>query len=81
LSLKRDFRWFWGAGIGQAVSWLLAFYALSSEQVSITAPLLSIEPLFVVAFAYFYLKECEYVSIKLVASIAVTVLGVVLITI
>lgn len=80
LSLKRDFRWFWGAGIGQAVSWLLAFYALSSEQVSITAPLLSIEPLFVVAFAYFYLKECERVSIKLVASIAVTVLGVALIT-
>ncbi len=80
LSLKNDLRWFWLAGIGQAVSWLLAFYALSFEQVSITTPLLSIEPLFVVAFAYFYLRKQELVSTKLVASIAVTVLGVALIT-
>jgi drug/metabolite transporter, DME family len=34
LSLNKDFRLFWAAGIGQAVSWLLAFYALSVEQVS-----------------------------------------------
>jgi drug/metabolite transporter (DMT)-like permease len=81
LSLKQDFRWFWAAGIGQAVSWLLAFYALSFSQVSITTPLLAVEPLFVVAFAYFYLKEVEHVSAKLIASVAVTVLGVVLITI
>jgi drug/metabolite transporter (DMT)-like permease len=81
LALKQDFRWFWIAGIGQAVSWTLAFYALSFEQVSITNPLLSIEPLFVVVFAYLYLRELERVSPKLLASIAVTVLGVVLVTI
>ncbi len=81
LSLKRDTRWFWGAGIGQAVSWILAFYALSSEQVSITAPVLSVEPLFVVTLAYFFLSELEQVSFTLIASIAITVLGVVLITI
>jgi drug/metabolite transporter (DMT)-like permease len=80
LSLKRDLRWFWAAGIGQAVSWLLAFYALSMEQVSITTPLLAIEPLFVVAFGYFYVRELENVSIKLAASIGITVLGVALIT-
>jgi drug/metabolite transporter (DMT)-like permease len=81
LVLKQDFRWFWIAGIGQAVSWTLAFYALSFEQVSITTPLLSIEPLFVVVFAYLYLRKLERVSPKLLASIAVTVLGVVLVTI
>ncbi len=80
LTLKRDFRWFWVAGVGQAVSWILAFWALSQEQVSITTPLLSIEPLFVVAFGYFYLKQEEKVSRMLVASILVTVLGVVLVT-
>jgi drug/metabolite transporter (DMT)-like permease len=81
LALRKDFRWFWIAGIGQAVSWTLAFYALSFEQVSITTPLLSAEPLFVVAFAFFYLKKVETLSTKLLASIAVTVIGVILVTI
>jgi DME family drug/metabolite transporter len=79
LSLKRDFRLFWMAGIGQAISWMLSFYALSYETVGVVTPLLSIEPLFVVFFAYLYLKEVEHISPKLVASIALTVLGVVLV--
>jgi cytochrome c biogenesis protein CcdA len=40
-----------------------------------------IAPLFVVFFAYLYLRELERVSPKLLASIAVTVLGVVLVSI
>ncbi len=80
LAFKQDLKWFWTAGIGQAVSWMLAFWALSVEQVSITTPLLSIEPIFVVAFGYFYLKEVEYVSPRLVASILITVVGVILVT-
>jgi drug/metabolite transporter (DMT)-like permease len=79
LSLKRDFRFFWIAGIGQALSWILSFYALSYEEVSIITPLLSVEPLFVAFFAYFYLREVERVSPKLVASIILTVFGVVLV--
>ena len=79
LSLKRDFRLFWAAGIGQAVSWVLSFYALSYGEVATITPLLSIEPLFVVFFAYLYLKEMERISPKLVASIALTVLGVILV--
>jgi len=81
LSLNKDLRWFWIAGVGQAVSWLLAFYSLSLEQVTITTPLLSIEPLFVVAFAFLYLRKQEHVSTKLLASIALTVLGVAFISI
>ena len=81
LSLKKNVRRFWMAGIGQAISWLLAFAALATGTVSITTPLLAVEPLFVVTFGYLYLKETEHVSAALAASIAVTVLGVALVTI
>ena len=80
LSLRRDLRLFWLAGVGQAIAWLLSFYALSLEAVSVVTPLLSIEPLFVAVFAFLYLREQEHLSLKLVASILVTVLGVVLVT-
>ena len=80
LNLKRDLRFFWVAGIGQAVSWILTFAALHFEKVSVTNPLISTEPLFVVFFAFFLLRKVEHVSKKLVASIALTVLGVVFVT-
>ncbi len=78
--MKRDTRLFWTAGVGQAVSWVLSFYALSYADVSIITPLLSVEPLFVALFAYLYLKGMERISPKLVVSIILTVLGVALIT-
>ena len=56
------------------------FLRVKLEQVSIITPLLSIEPLFVAIFAYVYLKELECVSPKLLVSIALTVLGVALVT-
>ncbi|MCW4007036.1 MAG: DMT family transporter [Candidatus Bathyarchaeota archaeon] len=80
LNFKKNLRWFWAAGIGQAITWLLAFYALNIEQVSITMPLLATEPLFVGAFAIVYLKELEQISAWLLASIAITVFGVICIT-
>jgi drug/metabolite transporter (DMT)-like permease len=80
LSLKRDLRLFWLAGVGQALSWIFSFYALSYENVSVITPLLSIEPLFVVLLAYLYLRGKEHVSPKLVIGIILTVLGVILVT-
>ncbi len=80
LSLRRDLRLFWLAGVGQAVSWIFSFYALSMEQVAVITPLLSVEPLFVVLLAYLYLREQEQVSLKLVSGIALTFLGVILVT-
>lgn len=80
LSLRQDFRLFWVAGVGQAFSWIFSFYALSLEKVSVITPLLSIEPLFVVLLAYLYLRGTEHVSKKLVASIILTVIGVILVT-
>ena len=81
LRLRQDFRWFWIVGITQAITWILAFYALSFEEVSITIPLMSVEPLFVVAFAYLYLKRIENVTHQLLGSVLLTVFGVVLVTI
>ena len=81
LSLKQDFRLYWKAGVGQALSWILTFYALSYEQVSVVTPILAIEPVVVAFFAYLYLKEVERVSFKLVASTILIVTGVVLVII
>jgi drug/metabolite transporter (DMT)-like permease len=80
LSLKSDLRFFWKAGIGQALSWIFIFYALSYEQVSIVTPLLAIEPLFVAFFAYLYFRKQEYISPKLAVSMVLTVFGVILVT-
>lgn len=81
ISLKRDVRLFWTAGIGQAISWILTFYALSYTQVSVATPLFSTEPIFVVFFAYLYLRGLERMSHKILLSIILTMLGIVLITI
>jgi drug/metabolite transporter (DMT)-like permease len=80
LSPRRDLRLFWLAGVGQAVSWILSFYALSFEQVAVITPLLSVEPLFVILLAYLYLREQEQVSFKLVSGVILTFLGVILVT-
>jgi DME family drug/metabolite transporter len=80
LSLRRDLRLFWLAGVGQALSWIFSFYALSAEKVSVITPLLSIEPLFVVLLAYLYLREQERVSFKLVVGVILTFVGVILVT-
>jgi DME family drug/metabolite transporter len=80
LSLRGDLRLFWLAGVGQALSWIFSFYALSFEQVAVITPLLSVEPLFVVLLAYLYLREQEQVSLKLVGGVVLTFLGVILVT-
>jgi DME family drug/metabolite transporter len=73
LSLKRDIRLFWVAGVGQAITWMLSFYALSFDNVYVITPLLSIEPVFVAIFAILYLRKIERVSQRLIISIVLTV--------
>lgn len=80
VTLKRDMRLFWVAGIGQAVTWMLGFYALSNADVSVVTSILSTEPVFVALFAYVYLKKIEKVSAKLLVSIILTVIGIILVT-
>ncbi|MDQ1281026.1 MAG: hypothetical protein QG670_2290 [Thermoproteota archaeon] len=79
LHLRRDLRFFWGSGIGQAICWMLTFVALQFEQVSLVNPLLSTEPLFVILLTFFLLREIESVSRRVVAGIVLIVAGVILV--
>jgi len=81
LNLKRDIRFFWIAGVGQAICWVFTYAAFHFDQVAIANPLISTEPIFVVLIGYFMLRNIEHVSKKVALSIALTVLGVALITI
>ncbi len=75
----KDFRMFWKAGVGMSLGWILSFYALSHENVSIVAPLLQTEPLFILFFVYLYLKKLERTSFKLVISTILIVIGATLV--
>ena len=76
-----DVRNFWKPGVGIATGWLLAFVALSQEMVSIVAPILQTELLFIIFFAYVFLRKQEKVSLKLAASAILIVVGVILVII
>ena len=81
LFLGEDFRLFWKAGVCTSIGWISAIYALSHERVSIITPLLQTEPLFVLFFAYLYLKKLERISFKLIISTLLIVIGVILVSI
>ena len=78
---RKDLRMFWKPGVGIAAGWLLSFLALSQEMVSIVAPILQTELLFILLFAYIFLRKQEKISIKLAASALLIVAGVILISI
>ena len=78
---RKDLRLFWKPGVGIAAGWLLSFLALSQEMVSIVAPVLQTELLFILFFAYIFLRKLEKFSFKLVASALLIVVGVILVSI
>ena len=78
---RNDIKMFWKPGVGMAVGWLLSFFALSQEMVSIVAPVLQAELLFVLLFTYIFLRKIEKLSPKLVASSLLIITGVILISI
>jgi DME family drug/metabolite transporter len=78
---RQDMRLFWKPGVGIAAGWLLSFLALSQEMVSIVAPILQTELLFILFFAYIFLRKIEKYSLKLVVSAFLIIVGVVLISI
>ena len=77
----KDIHLFWKPGVGIAIGWLLSFLALSQEMVSIVAPILQTELLFILFFAYIFLRKLEKVSLKLLASALLIIIGVILISI
>ncbi len=78
---RQDLQMFWKPGVGIAAGWLLSFLALSQEMVSIVAPIMQTELLFIIFFAYIFLRKLEKFSFKLVASALLIIVGVVLISI
>jgi uncharacterized membrane protein len=78
---RSDLRHFWKPGVGIAAGWLLSFFALSQAMVSIVVPILQTELLFILLFAYIFLRKQEKVTLKLAASALLIVAGVILITI
>ncbi|TET27040.1 MAG: DMT family transporter [Candidatus Bathyarchaeum sp.] len=78
---RQDLQMFWKPGVGIAAGWLLCFLALSQEMVSIVVPILQTELLFILFFAYIFLRKLEKFSFKLVASAFLIVAGVILISI
>jgi DME family drug/metabolite transporter len=78
---RNDLKMFWKPGVGMAMAWLLSFFALSQEMVSIVAPVLQTELLFILFFTYIFLRKIEKLSPKLVASSLLIVAGVILISI
>jgi drug/metabolite transporter (DMT)-like permease len=79
MRLWKDLRLFWRPGIFLSIGWILSFYALSYERVSIVTPLLQTEPLFVLLLAY--LKGIERLSLKVVLGTFLIVIGIFLISI
>jgi DME family drug/metabolite transporter len=77
----KDLQMFWKPGVGIAAGWLLSFLALNQEMVSIVAPILQTELLFILFFAYIFLRKLEKFSLKLIASALLIVAGVILISI
>jgi drug/metabolite transporter (DMT)-like permease len=80
LSLKKNFRLFWKSGVWGAFAEIAAFFALSFELVSIVTPLLQTESLFILLFAHLFLKEIERLSLKLVVSTLLVVVGAILVS-
>jgi drug/metabolite transporter (DMT)-like permease len=76
-----ELRLFWKPGVGISLAWLLSFLALSQESVSLVAPLLQTELLFVLFFGYIFLRKLEDISFKLITSALLIVTGVILVSI
>ena len=75
---RKDLYLFWKPGVGIATGWALSFLALNQEMVSIVAPILQIELLFIIFLAYVFLRKIEKVTFKLGASALLIILGVIL---
>lgn len=72
---RKDLRLFWVSGFFLSLGWALSFCALSYESISIVAPLLQTEPLFILFFAYFQLKELEHIRLRVIFGVALIVTG------
>ena len=78
---RQDLQLFWKPGVGIATGWLLSFFALSQDMVSIVVPILQTELLFILFFTYIFLRNLEKISFKLIANALLIIVGVILLSI
>ena len=76
----KSLRYFVVAGLGENVGVLCVLIALSLGQVSVVTPLNGTAPLFVLVLAFFFLKDVERLTGRLVLGTVCIVLGVFLLT-
>jgi drug/metabolite transporter (DMT)-like permease len=76
----QNFKLFWKSGVLMSVNWILVFFALSFENVSLVTPLLQTEPLFVLLLTNLYLKDKEQISLRLFIASIPLLIGVILVS-
>lgn len=72
---------FWKTGLCLVMGHMFAFYAMQFGNVSVVAPLLQTEPLFVLLLTQLYLKDYEQLSRRLAFGTLLIVLGIAIITV
>ncbi len=72
--------YFIAAGVAENTSVFLIVVALGLGTVSVVAPLYGSSPIFVLLLSYFFLKDIEHLSVRVVTGTVLIVLGVYLIT-
>jgi drug/metabolite transporter (DMT)-like permease len=77
---KKDVKLFWKAGVFMSLGSITTLFALSIERVSLVTPIMQTEPLFVLFFAYLFLKELEQRSPKLIMGTIIIIIGVILVS-
>jgi drug/metabolite transporter (DMT)-like permease len=76
--IKNGVKKFWKAAVAVALTSVLIYYALSLEQVAIVTPVLQVNTLFTLLFAYFFLKKVERISLMTGISALTIFLGIIL---
>jgi len=81
INFRKGLRQFWKPSILQIAGWILSFYALNYEKVSIVTPIIDTEPLFILFFAHLYLKGRERLSFRITIGTVLIVIGIMLVSI
>lgn len=77
---RSELRWYVLAGV-MSTGFLLTYYAgLSASRVGIVVPIMQTSPLIVLAFSAVFLRDAERVTLPLLFSVLVVVLGAVTVT-
>jgi transporter family protein len=77
---RQCFWWFLGAGITVSLAMICIYFALDLGKVSVVIPLSSTGPLFSLILTAIFLRDVERVTFRIIASAALIVAGVLLIS-